>query len=200
MKKTIIIILFLLFALFSSAQYPIQTIFKGDSVVILSLEQSESINNYLEKSEENLSKKNGELTILKFKIDSLENVITKKNRIISEFESKSETYKNENESLFDSLWAWSLGPSLIFSQYDSDSTIYVYDLSNFWLGFYHRNITLNQMTEWDQKKYFNQTTRFDINNRKVSNLKINLVNSKYFFDSKNIRRKKLWRYKSFGTF
>ena len=52
MKKILLIVLSSLFsiAVFAQTKYPIKTIFKGDSVVILTVQQSEKINQMLEKS------------------------------------------------------------------------------------------------------------------------------------------------------
>jgi len=52
MKQTLLIFLFVLLGMMSYSQtkYPIKTIFKGDSVVILTIQQSDNINKMIEKN------------------------------------------------------------------------------------------------------------------------------------------------------
>ena len=63
MNKLIFVIGIMLMSLSGMAQYPIKTIFKGDSVIILTIQQSEKINEMLDKSSKSIketSKKNKE--------------------------------------------------------------------------------------------------------------------------------------------
>jgi hypothetical protein len=52
MKQTLLIFLFVLIGMMSYSQtkYPVKTIFKGDSVVILTIQQSDNINKMIEKN------------------------------------------------------------------------------------------------------------------------------------------------------
>ena len=54
MNKLIFVIGIMLMSLSGMAQYPIKTIFKGDSVIILTIQQSEKINEILEKSSKSI--------------------------------------------------------------------------------------------------------------------------------------------------
>ena len=50
MRKLFFLIVVMLMSFTGMAQYPIKTIFKGDSVIILTIKQSDKINEMLEKS------------------------------------------------------------------------------------------------------------------------------------------------------
>ena len=47
--KKLLLICFMLMSFVGYTQYPIKTIFKGDSVIILTIEQSEKINAMIDK-------------------------------------------------------------------------------------------------------------------------------------------------------
>ena len=61
--KKLLLICFMLMSFVGYTQYPIKTIFKGDSVIILTIEQSDKINQLIEKNSKSvkeLTKKNKE--------------------------------------------------------------------------------------------------------------------------------------------
>lgn len=71
--KNLITILFLLFSLTGIAQtkYPIRTIFKGDSVVVLSIKQSIDINKALETQKRIIREQTRKIALLNKVVDSL---------------------------------------------------------------------------------------------------------------------------------
>ena len=58
MKKLLLLIGLTLLSFVGYGQYPIKTIFKGDSVIILTIQQSEKINEMLEKSSKSIKESN----------------------------------------------------------------------------------------------------------------------------------------------
>ena len=95
MKK--LIMFFLIFIGFTaSAQYPIQTIFKGDSVVILTIEQSKKINYFLEKNKKSSEIKDLKIDELENKIDSLNRILSLKDNLLEELAKKNGKQKNQS--------------------------------------------------------------------------------------------------------
>ena len=75
--KTLLTFIFLTISLFGFSQikYPIQTIYRGDSVVILSVKQSVDINKAIETQRRIIREQGKKITSLNNKIDSLNNIV-----------------------------------------------------------------------------------------------------------------------------
>ena len=129
--KNLITILFLLFSLTGIAQtkYPIKTIFRGDSVIILTVQQSVNINAAIEKStrlaqESNKKIKEKEDRILKLEkalseqnvyIDSLSNVLLECWNDMEEIQYNSDTLLKQYEELNLTVYEMAVGPTLLYT-------------------------------------------------------------------------------------
>ncbi len=153
MKKLIFLIGIMLMSLSGIAQYPIKTIFKGDSVIILTIQQSEKINDMLEKS----SKTSKETSK---KIQEYDNEIQRLNQLLGEQNAYIDSLSNVllekwecGEKLYDSIWTWALGPSIIYTLYPDDSTVYVMDLSHYYMVTDDFGIVMARMSDREYVKY-----------------------------------------------
>lgn len=159
MKKLLLLISLMLMSFVGYSQYPIKTIFKGDSVIILTIQQSEKINLMIEKNSKlvkELTKKNKEQEI---EIEKLNQIIVEQNRVIDSLSNiimeyiKQDEINDEVNSIIDSLWKWSLGPSIIYTEYPDDSTVYVMDLSEYYMTTDDFGIVMVKMSEREYKEY-----------------------------------------------
>ena len=53
----------------------------------------------------------------------------------------------------DSLWKWALGPTLIYTEFPDDSTIYIMDLSEYYMTTDDFGIVMVKMSEREYKVY-----------------------------------------------
>jgi hypothetical protein len=134
-------------------QYPIKTIFKGDSVIILTIQQSEKINEMLDKSSKSIkeaSKRNKEYDE---EIEKLNRTLSNQNAYIDSLSNLLLERWTCNEDIYDSLWTWALGPSIIYTLYPDDSTVYVMDLSHYYMTTYDFGVILARMSDKEYVKY-----------------------------------------------
>ena len=153
MKNLFLLILIIMLPILGYGQYPIKTIFKGDSVIILTIQQSEKINEMLEKSSKSIketSKKNKEYDE---EIEKLKTALTNQNAYIDSLSDLLLERWTCNEDIYDSLWTWALGPSIIYTLYPDDSTVYVMDLSHYYMATNDFGIILARMTDKEYIKY-----------------------------------------------
>ncbi len=143
----------MLVSLSGAAQYPIKTIFKGDSVIILTIQQSEKINEMLEKSSKSIkesSKKNKEYEA---EIERLNTALSDQNAYIDSLSNILLERWTCNEDIYDSIWTWALGPSIIYTLYPDDSTVYVMDLSHYYMTTDDFGIVMARMSDKEYLKY-----------------------------------------------
>ena len=57
------------------------------------------------------------------------------------------------EKLYDSIWTWALGPSIIYTLYPDDSTVYVMDLSHYYMVTDDFGIVMARMSDREYIKY-----------------------------------------------
>ncbi len=153
MKNLFLLILIVMLPILGYGQYPIKTIFKGDSVIILTIQQSEKINEMLEKSSKSIketAKKNKEYDE---EIEKLKTALTDQNAYIDSLSDLLLERWTCNEDIYDSLWTWALGPSIIYTLYPDDSTVYVMDLSHYYMTTNDFGIILARMTDKEYIKY-----------------------------------------------
>jgi hypothetical protein len=169
------ILIFLIFSVATGKaqrDYPISTIFKGDSVVILTLKQSESINRSIDRLSENLRQTSSEVSRLKKQNDSLVNEAEILKKRVVEAENKADSIQKDIcfqidtlKSTIDSIGSWMLNMSVStsFVYFDwTDSTIKFVDLTlygsgfNNWTGNFHivRRAKENEYQFYD---YYNWT-------------------------------------------
>ncbi len=153
MKNLFLLILIVLLPILGYGQYPIKTIFKGDSVIILTIQQSEKINEMLEKSSKSIketAKKNKEYDE---EIEKLKTALTNQNAYIDSLSDLLLERWTCNEDIYDSIWTWALGPSIIYTLYPDDSTVYVMDLSHYYMTTNDFGIVMARMTDKEYLKY-----------------------------------------------
>jgi len=153
MKKLIFVIGIMLMSLSGMAQYPIKTIFKGDSVIILTIQQSEKINEMLEKSSKSIKETNNKNKEYETEIEKLNETLSNQNDYIDSLSNLLLQRWTCNEDIYDSLWTWALGPSIIYTLYPDDSTVYVMDLSHYYMTTYDFGVILARMSDKEYIKY-----------------------------------------------
>ena len=153
MKKLIFLIGIMLMSLSGMTQYPIKTIFKGDSVIILTIQQSEKINEMLEKSSKSIKESNNKSKEYEEEIEKLYTTLSNQNDYIDSLSNLLLQRWTCNEDIYDSLWTWALGPSIIYTLYPDDSTVYVMDLSHYYMTTYDFGVILARMSDKEYIKY-----------------------------------------------
>ena len=162
MKNLFLLILIVLLPILGYGQYPIKTIFKGDSVIILTIQQSEKINEMLDKSSKSIketSKKNKEYDE---EIKKLNDVLSNQNAYIDSLSNLLLERWTCNEDIYDSIWTWALGPSIIYTLYPDDSTVYVMDLSHYYMTTNDFGIILARMSDKEYMKYQTFISRYGL--------------------------------------
>lgn len=162
MKKLIFLIGIMLMSLLGMAQYPIKTIFKGDSVIILTIQQSEKINEMLEKSSKSIKESNNKSKEYEEEIEKLYTTLSNQNDYIDSLSNLLLERWTCNEDIYDSLWTWALGPSIIYTLYPDDSTVYVMDLSHYYMTTNDFGIILARMSDKEYLKYQKFISRYGL--------------------------------------
>jgi len=199
MKKLLLLISLMLMSFVGYSQYPIKTIFKGDSVIILTVEQSEKINLMIEKNSKSikeLTKKNKEY---EEELRKLNQIILEQNKNIDSLSNiileyiKQDKINDEVNSIIDSLWKWSLGPSIIYTEYPDDSTVYVMDLSEYYMTTDDFGIVMVKMSEREYKEYLEFVKTYGLNELAFwkfrSDMRIKLLT----IDEQE--KKRVWKYR-----
>jgi len=143
-------------SLIGYSQYPIKTIFKGDSVIILTIEQSNRINSMIEKNSKTIKELNKKNRDYEQEIANLDKKINEQQIYIDSLiclSAKQAEPKHEYPEVMDSLWKWSLGPTLIYTEFPDDSTIYLMDLSQYYMTTDDFGIVMVKMSEREYKEY-----------------------------------------------
>lgn len=138
---------------FGYSQYPIKTIFKGDSVIILTIEQSEKINEMLDRTSKSIKESNKKTKEYEEQINKMTLVLAEQNAYIDSLSNLLLQKWVCNEDIYDSIWTWALGPSILYTLYPDDSTVYVMDLSHYYMTTNDFGITMVRMTDKEYRKY-----------------------------------------------
>jgi hypothetical protein len=144
-------------------KYPIQTIYKGDSVVILTIKQSFDINKGIETQRKIIREQNRKIQAQNRKIDSLTNTITKLNSAVDSIQYIADTTYKWADEINLVLFEMAAGPSLVYTipPYNSIYFINLDDYNMFSID-YGETIQLVRMTPkeydyWNKlKKQYNQ--------------------------------------------
>ncbi len=131
MKQTLLIFLFVLLGMMSYSQtkYPVKTIFKGDSVVILTIQQSDNINKMIEKNtkliresskkiqeyEDKIRKLEQSTNIQNAYIDSISNVLLECWLEMETVQYNSDTLLKQYEELNLTIYEMAVGPTLLYT-------------------------------------------------------------------------------------
>lgn len=187
----------MLVLIFSSAKaqnsYPIKTIFKGDSVVILTIDQSEEINKILDLNNKQASYYKAKSLEYELRIDSLKSVALGLNSRIESLVVERDSALKSSDDILDSLWTWSLGPSLLYSQYPDDTTMYILDLTRYYLTTDDFGIFMPRMSDREYKRYVDYITSTGMSPKAFSDFKNN--GDFEIINKEKIRRRKVWKYR-----
>lgn len=115
--------------IFSQSKYPLQTVIKGDSVVILTKEQAKNINDIFETQKARIAAYKIEIAYKDSLIAAKDTLLIEKTQVISNF-----TYNEELAKRLDLIEHWLLQASInttwIYYSWD-DSLMYAVDLSQY---------------------------------------------------------------------
>jgi len=163
--KTLITLIFLMISAVTMGQlkYPIQTIYKGDSVVILTIKQSLDVNKVIDTQRKIIREQNKKILSQNKKIDSLINVVTKLNGTVDSIQYIADTTYKWADEINLILFEMAAGPSLVYTipPYNFVYFINLDDYNMFSID-YGETIQLVRMTQkeykyWNElKKQYNQ--------------------------------------------
>ena len=206
--KKLLLICFMLMSFVGYTQYPIKTIFKGDSVIILTIEQSEKINAMIDKKVaevKEIRKKESKSKVINDSLSQINQILLEENRVLKQINGIQQSFidsitriskgsESTNQYVLDSLWNWALGPSIIYTQYPDDTTIYVMDLSEYYLINYDFGYSLQKMSKREFKKYRKFVETYGVNEAAWfefrSKIKIQRMNSE------DATKRKVWKYRT----
>ena len=206
--KKLLLICFMLMSFVGYTQYPIKTIFKGDSVIILTIEQSEKINVMIDKKVaevKEIRKRESKSKVINDSLSQINQILLEENRVLKQINGIQQSFidsitriskgsESTNQYVLDSLWNWALGPSIIYTQYPDDTTVYVMDLSEYYLINYDFGYSLQKMSKREFKKYRKFVETYGVNEAAWfefrSKIKIQRMNSE------DATKRKVWKYRT----
>ena len=209
--KKLLLICFMLMSFVGYTQYPIKTIFKGDSVIILTIGQSEKINAMIDKKVaevKEIRKRESKSKVINDSLSQINQILLEENRVLKQINGIQQSFidsitriskgsESTNQYVLDSLWNWALGPSIIYTQYPDDTTIYVMDLSEYYLINYDFGYSLQKMSKREFKKYRKFVETYGVNEAAWfefrSKIKIQRMNSE------DATKRKVWTYRTNWT-
>jgi hypothetical protein len=116
MKALLTVSLLLLSVIcFGQGKYPIQTLYKGDSVVILSIKQSVDINRAIDTQKRIIREQSKKLTLETTKVDSLNKVIENLSLKLENVQYQLDTTQKWADELNLTIWEMAAGPSLLYT-------------------------------------------------------------------------------------
>ena len=130
--RTLLLIGILLFPIlaFTQPKYPIQTIFKGDSVVILTIKQSFDINKAIDSQKRIIRDQNKKMVALNKTIDSLSRVNSGVNAVIDSIQYIADTTYKWADEFNMVIRERAIGPCLLYIIPPYDSVFFL-DLSRY---------------------------------------------------------------------
>ena len=130
--KTLLTFIFLTISLFGFSQikYPIQTIYKGDSVVILSIKQSITINRAIETQKKIIREQNKKIIELNKTIDSLSRINNRVNTVIDSIQYIADTTYKWADEFNMVIRERAIGPCLLYTIPPYNSVFFL-DLSRY---------------------------------------------------------------------
>jgi len=115
---------------FSQTKYPIQTIFRGDSVVILTIKQSFDINKAIETQKRIIRDQNKKIVALNKTIDSLSRINDRVNIVIDSIQYIADTTYKWADEFNMVIRERAIGPCLLYTIPPYDSVFFL-DLSRY---------------------------------------------------------------------
>ena len=154
--KTLLTFIFLTISLFGFSQikYPIQTIYKGDSVVILSVKQSIDINKVIEKQKKIIREQNKKIVALNKTIDSLSRINKRVNTVIDSIQYIADTTYKWADEFNMVIRERAIGPCLLYTIPPYKSVFFL-DLSRYrmYSTDYGEKIELELMSDKEYEKF-----------------------------------------------
>lgn len=162
--KTVITIILCLFAFIGIGQikYPIQTIYRGDSVVILSVKQSVDINKAIEAQRRIIREQGKKITSLNNKIDSLNNVVKNIPNMLDSIKYVADTTYKWADELNMTLWEYATHGSFIYTIPPYNKLYFVnLDDYNLYTHDYGKVLVFEKMTKSEYEEYKKFREEFD---------------------------------------
>jgi hypothetical protein len=130
--KTLLTFIFLTISLFGFSQikYPIQTIYKGDSVVILTVKQSLNVNKAIDTQRKIIKEQNKKIAALNKTIDSLSRINDRVNIVIDSIQYIADTTYKWADEFNMVIRERAIGPCLLYIIPPYDSVFFL-DLSRY---------------------------------------------------------------------
>ena len=115
--KTLITLIFLMISFVGMGQlkYPIQTIYKGDSVVILTIKQSLDINKAIDTQRKIIRDQNKKIVVLNKRIDSLTRINDRVNIVIDSIQYIADTTYKWADEFNMVIRERAIGPCLLYA-------------------------------------------------------------------------------------
>lgn len=127
-------------------------------------------------------------------IRSQRDTIAKYTTIAGSLNSKQNTTTNDYYTLQDSLWKWSLGPSLIYTEYPDDSTVYVLDLSHHYMATDDFGIIMVKMSDKEYAKYLKFTKEYGLDEEAFWSFRNNMKIKR--LSHVDVTKQRVWKYKT----
>lgn len=130
--KTLITLIFLMisFVCMGQLKYPIQTIYKGDSVVILTIKQSLNVNKAIDTQRKIIREQNKKIASLNKTIDSLSRINDRVNIVIDSIQYIADTTYKWADEFNMVIRERAIGPCLLYIIPPYDSVFFL-DLSRY---------------------------------------------------------------------
>jgi hypothetical protein len=177
-------------------QYPIKTIFKGDSVIILTIEQSDKINQLIEKNSKSVKELTKKYKEHEEELRRLNKLLVEQNCVIDSLYNLLLEYRkkeNAQNALVDSVWIWSLGPSLIYTEYPDDSTVYIMDLSQYYMTTDDFGIVMVKMSDREYKEYQEFIKTYGMSARALWDFRSKMRIKPYIIEEED--KKRVWKFR-----
>ena len=91
--------------------------------------------------------------LFRSEIERLNQILSEQNAYIDSLSNVLLEKWECGEKLYDSIWTWALGPSIIYTLYPDDSTVYVMDLSHYYMTTNDFGVLLARMSDKEYTKY-----------------------------------------------
>lgn len=127
-------------------------------------------------------------------IKSQRDTISKYLAIANNLNTKQNAATSEYYALQDSLWKWSLGPSLIYTEYPDDSTVYVLDLSHHYMATDDFGIIMVKMSDKEYAKYLEFTKEYGLDEKAFWDFRNNMKVKK--LSHIDVTKQRVWKHRT----
>lgn len=196
--RALLLVSFLLISLIGLSQpkYPIQTMYKGDSVVILSIKQSFDINKAIETQKRVIREQSRKITILNSKIDSLNKQVAGIPMLLDSIKYAADTIYKWADELNMTLWEYATHGAFIYAIPPYNKLYFVnLDDYNLYTHDYGDAFVFEKMTEQEYIEYKKIREEYD----KIFPSAVNYFQNLQFYDFRDFVRRHenyIWKNKS----